>query len=56
MLFESSSENNVIYPTFAKEPEFFIRPTNIGALKINGTTLDIYEMVVIAFLIINKAN
>ena len=50
------SEVNAIHPTFAKQLGFLVRPTDIGAQKINSTTLDIYGMVVAAFSIVDKAN
>ena len=55
-LIDSGSEINAIHPTFAKELGFPIRPTDVGAQKINGTTLDTYEMVVAAFSVEDKAN
>ena len=56
LLFDLGSEINVIYLIFAKELGFSIRPTDIEKYKIDGTMLDSYEIVVIAFLIMNKAN
>ena len=55
-LFDLGSEVNAVHPAFAKELGLLIRPTDVGAQKIDGTTLDTYEMVVAAFLIKNKAN
>ena len=55
-LLDSGSEVNAIYPTFAKEPGLFIRLTNVRAQKIDGSMLDIFEMVVIAFSVTDKAN
>ena len=55
-LFDSSSEVNAINPTFAKELGLSIRPTDVKAQKIYGTTLNTYRMVVVAFLMTNKAN
>ena len=56
MLLDSKSKVNTIYPIFAKELSLSIRPTDVGTQKINGTTLDTYEMVVANFLMIDKAN
>lgn len=56
VLFDSDSKINTIYPTFVKELSFFIRPTNIEAQKIDSIMLDIFEMVVVAFLLTNTAN
>ena len=52
----SDSEVNAVYLTFAKELGLPIKPTDIGAQKIDSTMLDIYKMVVAAFLVTNKAN
>ena len=55
-LLNSGSEVNAVYPAFAKELGLPIRPTDIGAQKINGTTLKTYGMVVKTFSVENKAN
>lgn len=44
---------NAIYLTFAKELGFSIQLTDVGAQKIDGNTLDTYEMIVVAFLVID---
>ena len=56
VLFDSDSEVNAIYPTFALELGLFIRPTDIRIQKIDSTILDTYGIVVAAFTIIDKAN
>ena len=56
ILLDSGSEINAIHPAFAKELGLPIRPTDIGAQKINSTMLEIYGMVVAAFSVKNKAN
>ena len=56
MLFDSGSRINAIHPTFAWELGLLIIPTDIKAQKINGTTLDIYGIVVAAFSVTDKAN
>ena len=53
---DSDSEVNTIFPTFAKELDFPIKPTDVGVQKINSTTLDTYEIVIAVFLVKNKAN
>ena len=53
---DSGSEINAIHPIFAKEIDLFIRLTDVGALKIDGTMLDTYKIVVAVFLVKNKAN
>ena len=55
-LIDSGSEVNAIHPTFVKELGLPIKPTDVGAQKIDGTTLDTYRMVVAAFLVTDKAN
>ena len=39
-----------------KKPGFSIRPTDFRAQNIDGTTLDIYRMVIAAFLVMDKTN
>ena len=48
-LLDLGSEVNAIHPTFAKELGLPIRPIDVGAQKIDGTMLDIYEIAVAAF-------
>ena len=55
-LLESGSKVNAVHPAFAKELGLSIRLTDIGAQKIDGTTLDTFEMIVIAFLVTDKVN
>ena len=55
-LINLGSEVNAIHPTFAKQLGLPIRPINVGAQKINGTTLDTYGMLVAAFSVEHKAN
>ena len=55
-LFDSGSKINAIHPTFARELGLPIRPTDVGAQKIDGTTLDSFGMVVAAFLVTDTAN
>ena len=55
-LFDSGSKVNAIHPTFAKELRLLIRPINVKAQKIDGITLNTYEIVVAAFSINDKAN
>ena len=55
-LFNSNNEVNAIYPTLAWELELPIKPTDIGAQKIDSTMLDIYGMVVTAFSVTDKVN
>ena len=55
-MINSRSEVNAIHPTFAKQLGLLIQPTNVEAQKIDGTTLDTYEMVVAAFSVVDKTN
>ena len=55
-MINSGSEVNAIHPTFAKQLGLSIRPIDVGAQKIDGTTLDTYGMVVAAFSVKNKVN
>ena len=55
-LINSRSEINAIDLSFAKQLGLPIRPTNIGAQKIDVTTLNTHGMVVAAFLVVEKAN
>ena len=55
-LLDSGSEVNAVHPAFAKELGLSIRPTDVGAQKIDGTKLETYEMVVAAFSMEDKAN
>ena len=56
VFFDWSSKVNAIYLTFAKELGLFIRPTDVGAQKIDDTMLDTYEIVIVAFSMKDKAN
>ena len=55
-LVELGSEVNTMYLSFAKQLGLLIRPTNIRAQKIDGTTLDTHGMVVAAFSVVDKTN
>ena len=55
-LFDSGNKVNAIYATFVKELSLSIRPINVQAQKIDGNMLDTYSMIVIAFLMMDKAN
>ena len=55
-LIDSGSEVNAVHPSFVKQLGLSIRPTNVGAQKIDGTTLDTHGMVVAAFSVEDKAN
>ena len=55
-LIDSGSEVNAVHPSFVKQLGFSIRPTNVGAQKIDGITLGTHGMVVAAFSMVDKAN
>ena len=55
-LFDLDNKLNAIHLTFAKELSLSIRLIDIEVQKIDGSTLDTYEMVVATFSIKNKAN
>ena len=55
-LIDSESKLNAIHRKFAKQLGLPIWPTNVGAHKIDSTTLDTYGMVVAAFSVIDKIN
>ena len=55
-LFDLGSEVNTIHPTFAWELGLPIKPTDVGAQKIDGTILDTFGIVVTAFLVTDKVN
>ena len=48
-LLDSGSEVNAMHPAFAERLGLMVQTTNVGAQKIDGTTLEIYGIVVAAF-------
>ena len=56
MLFDSDSKINTIYLIIAKELDIPIRSIDVRVWIINGTMLNTYGMVVVAFSVIDKAN
>ena len=55
-LLNLGSEVNAMYPAFAERLGFVVQTTNVGAQKIDSTTLETYGMVVIVFSVTNQAN
>ena len=55
-LFDSGNKVNAIHLTFVKELDLPIRPTDVGAQKINDTMLYTFGIIVIAFSVTDKAN
>lgn len=55
-MLDSRDEINVIYSIFFKDRDFSIRLTNIEAEKVDSFILNIYGIVVVDFLMLNKAN
>ena len=56
VLIDSGSKVNAIYLTFVKELGLPIRLIDVGAQKIDGTMLNTFEIVVVAFLVMDKSN
>ena len=55
-LFDLDSEVIIMHPIFAERLGSVVRTTNVGAQKIDGTTLKTYEIVVAAFSVADQAN
>ena len=55
-LFNSGNEVNVMDLAFTEKLGFVMQTTNVGAQKINGTTLKTYKMMVAAFSVTDQAN
>ena len=55
-LLDSKSKVNVMNLAFASEIGLKIWKTNVGAQKIDGTTLKSYEMIVSTFSLLDKDN
>ena len=55
-LIDSGSKVNAMHLSFVKQLGLPIRPIDVGAQKIDGSTLDTHGMVVAAFLVEDKAN
>ena len=45
-----------MHPAFAERLGLVVRTTNVGAQKIDGTTLETYGMVVVAFSVTDQAD
>ena len=55
-LLDLGSKVNAVHPAFAKELGLPIKPTDVRAQKIDGTTLDTFRMVVVVFSVADKTN
>ena len=55
-LIDSGSEVNAVHPSFVKQLGLSIRPTDVGAQKIDGTMLNTNGMVVAVFSVVDKVN
>ncbi len=53
-LLDLGSEVNVMSQAFVQQLGLKIRKTNVGAQKIDGTTLETYRIVVFTFLVSDK--
>ena len=51
---DSGSDVNAIHPTSAQELGLPIKTIDVGSQKIDSTILDIFEMVVVTFLVTDK--
>lgn len=54
-LVDSSSKVDAMHPAFAKKLGLAIQETDVSAQKIDGTTLETYKMVIVAFSMTDKA-
>ena len=54
-LIDSGSEVNAMHPDYAKKLGLDIRKTDVGAQKIDGTTLETFGMVIAAFSVHDRA-
>ena len=55
-LLNSGSKTNAMSPAYAKRLGLKTRKTNVGAQKINGSTLETFGMVIADFQVENKGN
>ena len=55
-LLDLGSKINVMHLAFTERLDLVVRAINVGAQKIDGTTLETYGMVVAAFSVIDQAN
>ena len=53
-LIDLLSEVNVMTPTYASKLGLTVRPTNVGAQKVDGSTLETFGMVLASFQVENK--
>ena len=53
-LIDSSNEVNAITPGYASKLGLKVRPTNVGAQKIDGSTLETCEIVLASFQVEDK--
>ena len=53
-LLDSGSKVNVRTPAYTAHPGLKVKMTNVGAHKIDGSSLATYGMVIAAFLVVNK--
>ena len=53
---DSGSEINIIHPAFAEILGLVVQTNNVGAQKIDGTTLETHKIVVAAFSVSDQAN
>ena len=55
-LLDLGNEVNAMHPVFVKKLGLVMGTTNVGVQKIDGTTFEIYGMVIAAFSMTDQAN
>ena len=55
-MLDSGSKVNAMNPDFAQKLGFKVWKTNVGAQKIDGSTLETFKMIIADFQVENKAN
>ena len=55
-MLNSGSKVNVMNPTFAWKLGLYIQKSNVGAQKIDGSALEIFEIVIADFQIKDKGS
>ena len=56
VVFDSGSKVNAMHMAFVIKFGFVVQTINIGTQKIDGTTFEIYKMIIAAFSVTNQAD
>ena len=56
VFFDFDNEVKAIHPAFAERLGLMMQATNVGTQKINGITLETYEIMVAVFSVTDQAN